>query len=167
MATINTDNVQNSAQKRQFCSFYLAGRLFGVDILDVKEIHPFVMITPVHHAPRMVTGYVNIRGQIYLILDLRIIMGFEEKVFDADSCLVLFKPGVGEPFGVLADKISDVVEVASDQIEESKDTASQGGLEKSKSLVDGICKLKTELLVVLKAKGILKFVESELGVEAE
>ena len=66
-------------QKRQFCTFWISGRHLGVDVLDVKEINSEINLTPIFHAPKEVIGYVNIRGQIYLILDLRLILGFESK----------------------------------------------------------------------------------------
>ncbi len=161
MSVAQTEAVVMSDKKHQYCTFWVAGRLFGVDILDVKEIQPDVVLTPVYHAPKEVKGYVNIRGQIHLILDLRLILGFEEKAADSDSCLVIFKPGVAEPFGVLVDKISDVADVTSDQVEESRDSGGPGaGMEKKAKVVDRICKLDKALLEVLNAKKILKSIDA-------
>ncbi len=96
VATHKSEKEKTATQNRQFCTFWLSGRLFGVQILDVKEIHPEVAITPIFHAPRTVKGYVNIRGQVYLILDLRPMLGFESCEVDRKSCLVIFKTTVGE-----------------------------------------------------------------------
>ncbi|RLC12877.1 MAG: hypothetical protein DRI57_17250 [Deltaproteobacteria bacterium] len=145
--------------KRQFCTFQIAERLFGVDILDVKEINLEAKFTPVFHAPKEVEGYVNIRGQIYLILNLRLLLGFEKKAVDEASRLVLFKPQVEEPFGVLVDRIGDVVDVDVTQIENhDKDDQrpSKDGKRKSAELWDGVCKLEEGLLVVLNSRNMLK-----------
>lgn len=160
METVTVQNPEKknlAGQNRQFCTFWLSGRLFGVQILDVKEIHPEVAITPIFHAPKEVKGYVNIRGQVYLILDLRPMLGFEGKEIDRKSCLVIFKNTVGEPFGVLVDQISDVVEVSSDQIE----VGDGGGQDKmgSAGMVQSVCKLPQSLLVVLDARKFLGSVE--------
>lgn len=145
--------------KRQFCTFRIAERLFGVDILDVKEINPEAVFTPIFHAPKEVEGYVNIRGQIYLILNLRLLLGFEKKAVDDASRLVLFKPKVGEPFGILVDSIGDVVDVDVAQIEDhdkNKQGLSKSGKRKSADLWDGVCKLEEGLLVVLNSRNLLK-----------
>ncbi len=150
------DNI--NTQKRQFCTFLTGDHLFGVDILDVKEINTETDFTPIFHAPNQVKGYVNIRGHIHLILDLRLLLGFESKKTDEASRLVLFKPDVGESFGVLVDRIGDVLEVDETQIEyyhsNQDDT---GGTEFGIScLKGGVCKLKNALLIILNSENLLK-----------
>lgn len=88
-----------------------------MDILDVKEVNSEVDYTPIFHAPEEVRGYVNIRGQLYLLLDLRLILGYAGKKVDEESRMVLFKSEVGEPFGILVDKIGDTIIVEEDRIE--------------------------------------------------
>ncbi|MDM8550979.1 chemotaxis protein CheW [Desulfobacterales bacterium HSG2] len=150
--------------KHQFCTFRISGRLFGVNILDVKEINPEVDFTPIFHAPKKVKGYVNIRGQIYLILDLRLLLGFESKAVDDASRLVLFKPEVGDPFGILVDRIGDVVEVDETQIEDRQaegQEGSEGDEQRSPELWDGVCKLGDELLVVLNSRSLLRNIDNK------
>jgi hypothetical protein len=79
------------ASKRQYCCFRISRRLYGVNILEVKEISPVVDFTPIFHAPQGIKGYVNIRGQIYLLLDLRLILGFEAQEIDSSCRSVLFR----------------------------------------------------------------------------
>ena len=150
--------------KQQFCTFGVAGRLYGVDILHVKEINSQTEFTPVFHAPPEVRGYVNIRGQVHLILDLRLLLGFESTEANEASRVVLFKSEVGESFGVLVDSIGDVVEVDVDQIEDRPDAAqlTQGDSEQVSlhvALIEGVCWLKGELLVVLNATRFLNVIE--------
>ncbi|OGQ94116.1 MAG: hypothetical protein A2521_13485 [Deltaproteobacteria bacterium RIFOXYD12_FULL_57_12] len=158
---------RSAGPTRKFCTFYLAGRLYGVDILHVKEISSVVRFTPIYHAPREVMGFVNIRGQIHLVLDLQMLLGQEQEV-EAEaggrSLLVIFKPVVGESFGVLIDRIGDVVEIAEDEIEDrrktdeappdSGDRRNEGG-----NLVCGVCKLDSGLLIALNAKRFLEAVQ--------
>ncbi len=145
--------------KRQFCTFRLGERLFGVDILNVKEINPETEFTPIFHAPQEVKGYVNIRGQIYLVLDLRLLLEFESREPDESSRLVLFKPEVGGHFGILVDRIGDVVDVDEAQIEtrgKEKSGHPQNRGQSGPELWDGVCKLEDELLIVLKSRNLLK-----------
>lgn len=142
-------------KKRQFCSFRIAEHLFGVDILDVKEIKDEVTFTIVHHAPPVVRGFVNIRGHVYLVLDLRLVLGFDSREADEMSRVILFKQRVGESFGILVDHIGDMIEVDDSRIEyrKSDDIASLQGIDRKKSdLSAGICKLDEELLIILRAE---------------
>jgi chemotaxis signal transduction protein len=149
------------SQNRQFCTFWIAGRHFGVDILDVKVINSGVAYTPIFHAPEEVKGYVNIRGRLYLLLDLRRILGFESREVDADSRVVLFKSEVGEPFGIIVDSIGDTVIVGEEQIEnrrEKDEGAPEVGERRSLELGDGVCKLEEGLLVIVKSRNLLKLI---------
>jgi chemotaxis signal transduction protein len=158
MNTAHSLKTDQAGQKVQYCTFMIKGSHYGVSILDVKEIYPDVDVTPIYHAPKEVKGYVNIRGQIYLILDMRIVFGYEEKVVDNDSCLLLFKPSVAEPFGILVDKIGDVIHAMSTQLEKTRisDPETASGAD----VIEGVCKLERSLLVILNPAKILDSIRS-------
>jgi len=148
---------------RRFCTFRLIDRLYGVPIRDVKEINLETNFTPIFHAPKEVKGYINIRGQIYLLLDLRLILGFPAKEINAASRVVLFMPELGDPCGVLVDSIDDVVTVDENRIEnrrrENRNTPDI--LERRKVDVgEGVCKLKDELLVILNSEKLVHVIDN-------
>lgn len=141
-----------SNNKRQFATFHLGSRLFGVDILDVKEITPETSLTHIFHAAPEVKGYVNIRGQVHLVLDLRTLLGLENREVDSKSRVVLFKPEVGDDFGVLVDQINDIVTVDDQVIEDRRHNDGElldKGERRVSNLGIGVCKLDSELLVIL------------------
>lgn len=159
---------RNTAEKKHFCTFQVSGRLFGVDILDVKEVNREASFTPVFHAPEEVRGYVNIRGQIYLILDLRVLLGLNAGDAEESNRLVLFKSSVGDSFGIVVDTVGDVVEVDGDEIEDRRkggQAVSEEGERRGESEdhVSGVCKLKNALLVILNARNLLKSIEGKLN----
>ena len=160
----------SSTETLQLCSFRLAGRLFGVDILKVKEINNDIRITPVYHAPPAVAGYMNIRGQIHLVVDLRKIFEFPGKVVDQDSKVIIFKPSVDAAFGALVDKVADVVTVSRSRIEERRDAKKEvpdKWAERrvaDRALTEGVCKLDKDLLVILNAAEILKVIERKAAI---
>ncbi len=146
-----SDNLQNTGKKRQFCTFRLADRLFGLDILDVKEISAVTEFTPIFHAPEEVRGYVNIRGRICLILDMRRLLGYESAESDHSSRLLLFKSGVGDNFGVLVDSVGDVISAEPEQIE-TRNTVQHFSKEEEQRmshLSSGVCKLNDALMIIL------------------
>ncbi len=148
-------------QIRQFCTFRISGRLYGVDILDVKEINQNVDFTPIFHAPKEIKGNINIRGQIYLLLDLCLILGFETKAVDEMSRVVLFKSTVGDAFGVLVDSIDDIVAVDEKQIENRRKQdreLPEGAERRGIDIGEGVCKLEDELLVIVNSRSLLKYI---------
>jgi len=142
---------------RRFSTFRISKRLYGVDIQDVKEINTEINFTPIFHAPREVKGYINIRGQVHLLLDLRLIFGFEAKEIDRSSRVVIFMPEVGDPCGILIDSIDDVVTVDDKLIENRRQNqkAHEGSNRRGVDVGEGVCKLENELLIILNARKLL------------
>ncbi|MDM8555369.1 chemotaxis protein CheW [Desulfococcaceae bacterium HSG7] len=163
---------QSESPKRQFCTFTICDRLFGVDILDVKEVNPRVVCAPIYHAPPEIRGYINIRGQIYLILDLRIILGFEPASASdmiGKQRIILFKSIVDESFGIIVDRINDVITIEIDKIENrSSESATEKQLpsnrigHRSSDLSDGIAKLDDRLLVILNPHTLLRIASAPI-----
>ncbi len=147
---------------RQFCTFIVSDRLYGADILKVKEITGEIAVTPVYHAPPEVRGLVNIRGQINLVLDLRLLLGFESKALEPESRIVLLKPESGESFGLLVDAVGDVATADESMIEwrAGLDSAKPG----AERMETGVCKLEKRLLVILEPSVALKNVQTKLCV---
>jgi purine-binding chemotaxis protein CheW len=156
---------EGAAGGRLFCTFRLAGRLFGVDVRDVKEVNPETTLTRVPHAPPEALGYVNLRGQIHLVLDARRLLDLPPGEVTPDARLVLFKPAIGDAFGILVDRIGDVVSLAEDRLEAWRaagDGPKAEGL-RGGDLIDAVGKLDGELLVVLQPRRFLKVVEAALA----
>ena len=133
-----------SAAERQFCTFLVGDQLFGLDILDVREIVDEPSITPVAHAPTAVSGYVNIRGAIHLVLSLRQLLGTPPVEDASRRRLVVLKQRVVEQCALQIDRVGDIVTVPVDRIEPVR-----GGVVADPALVAGVCHLDKRLLVVL------------------
>lgn len=157
----NTEQELNSTM--QMCTFRMANRLFGVDILDVKEVNENTNITPIYHAPSEICGYINIRGQILLVVNLRETFGFDQsnKARNSGGKVVVFKHNVDEPFGILVDEVCDVISVEQSRIVDRR--AGSSGVDAQikemrrsrDGVVVGVCPLERELLLVLNARHIL------------
>jgi len=148
----------------QMCTFRMAERLFGVDILDVKEVNENVNVTPIYHAPPDVCGYINIRGQILLVVNLHETFGLAHKWKEepvSGGKIVVFKQSVDEPFGVLVDEVCDVVPIDPKRIVDRSssmggDTSGSHELRRIRDeMVIGVYPLERELLLILNARRIL------------
>jgi purine-binding chemotaxis protein CheW len=148
---------------RLFCTFRLGDQLFGVDITDVKEVHTETCITRIHHAPAPVLGCVNLRSQIFLVLDIRQLLGMAPAQLGPQSRLLIFKARVGDALAGLVDEIGDIVAVKPEEIdpwrpgERNSDEQCPVG-----ELIGGVAQLEEELLLILQANQFPRIVEKDL-----
>ena len=153
------------ADMSQFATFRLHERLFGVDIQDVKEINTEMDLTQISHASNFVRGLVNIRGQVYAILDLRVMMGYpRNETVGKDNKLLIFKQRVGENFGVLVDDIGDIVTIDKNSIKDRRQNNAPPpeGVDRRGSrdqMVVGVAQMEQDLLMVLRSSALLDQVE--------
>lgn len=143
---------------KQLLTFHIAGRLFGIEISAAREVSSEVEFTPVFHSADEIKGLVNIRGQIYLVLDLHKILGYELSPKTEDTRFIILKENIGESFGVIIDKVGEVVEISEKEIKNIQSGNESGGENlgsKVEALTLGISKLENQLLVVLNPDKLL------------
>ena len=159
-SSIKKEKIKQSV-KRQFCTFRIGRHYFGIDILDVKEIVDNISLTKIHHAPEEILGFINIRGHVHLVIDLRQLLSFEKKEIDEFSRIILFTSDVGESFGVLIDQIGHMVEVEEKSIEYKNHEDNQSELSKKRlnALETAACKLEDKLLIILDARQLFQIIE--------
>ncbi len=139
--------VSTDAPVRSFCTFRIQGRLHGMEVAHVREVSPHLPVTPVPQAPPAIRGLVNLRSRIYLVLDLRRLLGFSSIDCTAESRLIILKPQVAADVGVLVEQGGDIVHVSVDQIESAP--AADGLGDSASSVITDVCKLESELLMVV------------------
>ena len=132
------------AERRQFCSFFLDGLRFGVDVRKVQEVVPYQEMTRVPLAPPTVRGLLNLRGQIVTGIDLRRRLELPERPADRLPMNVVLR-GEDSPVSFLVDDIGEVIEVDADACEPTPDTL-RGRV---RELIQGVYPLPDELLLVL------------------
>jgi len=159
-------------EKITLCTFYMADKQYGIDILHIKEINTSIDFTDIEHAPEEIKGYVNIRGNLYLIADLKKMLRIEHvDNNDIEDKIILFKSGVMKLFGILVDRIADTVEIKKVDIYDRRANESDENNEYKNRRKDkhgigaGIVKVEDELIIVLNPENIVKMmiIEQESG----
>lgn len=110
------NNVDSRAGK--YLTFFLAGEEYGVEILKVQEIIGRMPITPVPLTSKYIRGVINLRGKIHPIMDLRVKFGIDQTHITDETCIIVIKTA-SMMMGILVDKVLEVVNVASDEIEDT------------------------------------------------
>jgi len=133
-----------SSDVRQLCTFTVDSVLFGVDVIHVQEVIRHQEMTPVPLASKVVSGLINLRGQIVTALDMRQRLGLTCRPAGQLPTNVVLRHAEGV-LSLLVDEIGDVVEVDPASFEAPPDTLAPA----SRSLIDGVYKLKPQLLLLL------------------
>ena len=132
------------ADAHQFCTFYLDGHYFGLDVLKVQEIIRYQEMTRVPLAPAVVRGLINLRGQIVTAIDLRRRLDLSDRPADQLPLNVVVRTDDGA-VSLLVDEIGDVLEVPEELFERPPETLKGTARE----LIRGAYKLPDRLLLIL------------------
>ena len=139
------------SESRQFCTFYLEGLFFGVEVDKVQEVIRHQPTTPVPLAPDVIGGLINLRGQIVAAIDLRRRLELPARPAGQAPMNVVVRSDDGA-VSLLVDEIGDVVEVEEQDFERPPDTLSGTGRE----LILGAFKMRDRLLLLLDTEEALK-----------
>jgi len=131
-------------QHQQYCTFYVAGHYFGLDVLKVQEVIRYQEMTRVPLAPPVVRGLINLRGQIVTALDLRRRLELDDRPADQLPVNVVVQTDDGA-VSLLVDEIGDVLDVEEKLFEPPPDTLTGSARE----LIRGAYKLNSRLMLLL------------------
>lgn len=93
----------------------LGGVSYGIELRCVQEIRSYEAPTRIANAPDFIKGFVNLRGVIVPVIDLRLSFGLPVPAYDAFTITVVLN--LGERIvGVVVDSVSDVVALRPSQI---------------------------------------------------
>lgn len=110
---------RSSVAGKHMC-FQLDAEIYGLPILDVREIVGLMPITAVPRAPAFVRGIVNLRGKVISVIDLRLQFGMEACPSTDQTVIIVVQCAVeGRPLtmGLLVDRVLEVLSIGADQIE--------------------------------------------------
>ncbi len=138
------------ADEKQFCTFYLDSHCFGIDVLDVQEVFRYQEMTQVPLAPHVVSGLINLRGQIITAINLRLCLGIEPHPEGKLPMNVVVRV-MDEVVSLLVDDIGDVIEVK-DEIYESAPDILPDNL---REIIKGVYKLPGRLMLILDTRKVV------------
>jgi purine-binding chemotaxis protein CheW len=100
----------------KFLTFFLGAEEYGLEILKVQEIIGLMAITRVPRTPVFVRGVINLRGKVIPIVDLRQKFRMEAVEDTEETCIIVVQAH-GLQFGVVVDRVSEVVDLEDADIE--------------------------------------------------
>ncbi len=129
---------------QQYCTLFVDDLFFGVEVKKVQEVIRYQEMTRVPLASPVVSGLINLRGQIVTAIDLRRRLGLPNRAPGRLPMNVVVR-GEDGIVSLLADEIGDVQEVSQDHFECTPETL-RG---EARQLICGAYKLDQRLLLIL------------------
>jgi purine-binding chemotaxis protein CheW len=116
----NTATSTDVTRPAQYLGFSLAGETYAIELLRIREIIEHVPITRVPGMPPAVLGVINLRGRVVPVVDLAVKMGLGARPITRWTCFVIVEAlleGERTTLGLLADSVSEVLDLGPDDIE--------------------------------------------------
>lgn len=106
----------------QYLTFITAGEEYAISIVKVTEIVEYEAVTTVPNTPLWIRGVTNLRGRVVPVVDLAVKFGLPASGISKFSCIIITDvmfEGENLTMGVLADSVSQVIELSADEIEQT------------------------------------------------
>jgi purine-binding chemotaxis protein CheW len=132
----------------QLVTFQISEELYGVDIMDVKEIVRVQDIRSIPNAPGYVEGLFNLRGEIIPIISLHKRFHLRKAQLGEDEDLLsgfIIIDIDGMKLGVIIDKVERVVSIEPQNIQPPPQMLSGIGAE----YIQGVVNRETSYLILL------------------
>ena len=144
----------NLDHEGHFCTFFVHGLFFGVEVSRVQEVIRYQRLTRVPLTSSTIAGLMNLRGQIVTAIDLRTRLGLPAREGEELPLNVVIRTSEGA-MSLLVDQIGDVIEVD----ESSFELPPQTLVGEARELIRGAYKLEGRLLLVLDTARALDIAE--------
>jgi purine-binding chemotaxis protein CheW len=137
-----------TTESKQLVTFQLGEELYGVNIMDVKEIVRVQDIRPIPNAPVYVEGIFNLRSEIIPIINLhrrfhlrKLVTSEEDELLSGFVILDID----GMKLGIIIDRISRVVTIEKEDIQPPPQMFSGIGAE----YIQGVVRQENGYLIIL------------------
>ena len=136
------------SESNQLVTFQLGEELYGINIMDVKEIVRVQDVRTIPNAPVYVEGIFNLRSEIIPIINLHKRFHLKRTVISEEDELLsgfIILDIDGMKLGVIIDKVSRVVTIENEEIQPPPQMVSGIGAE----YIEGVVRQENGYLIIL------------------
>lgn len=114
--------------------FETEGRLYALDVSQVREIVRSQEVTPLPMAPKLIEGVIDLRGAVIPVIDLSRVLGGSRAEETTQSRIVVLDCD-GLVVGLFVAAATDVLSVDATRLEDVPELASQAGYDAVRHVV--------------------------------
>lgn len=129
-----TETVTTTGATVELACFELRGRLYGVDVMQIREIVRAQEVTPLPRAPELIEGVVDLRGAVIPVVDLGRALG-GAPVSEGPGTRIAVLEVDDMAIGLRVEAAVDVLSVGSDSLLEPPALAAQAGYDVVRAVV--------------------------------
>ena len=145
--SVEVQQVEDS-QRDLYLTFRLHGEDYGIAINYVTEIIGIQKITNIPDMPTYIKGVINLRGRVIPVMDVRLRFGLPYRDYDERTCVIVVE--INElTTGLVVDRVKEVVEITTDQIEPAPNNNAEG------SYIEGMGKIGEEVKILLNIESLI------------
>lgn len=152
----NADGAGGHKVTSEYLTFRLGAEEYGIDILRVQEIRSYEEPTRIANSPHFIKGVVNLRGVIVPVVDLRIKLGCESVEYNGFTVVIVLNVK-GRVVGAVVDSVSDVLELAKDQINQAPEMSTTVDT----TFITGIASVGERMLILMDIESLMS--SSDMG----
>ncbi len=133
--------------------FGLGEGKYGIPIEQVREIMPCTEVTPVPGAPTFFEGFLNVRGELISLINLRRFIGMEKMENREDTRIIVLSSMENKVQGILVDEVTSIAEISLDELQPLEENIVDKGF--AKELLKGVIETSQGLVVILDVDSIM------------
>lgn len=149
-ASIYNPDSDNNNELLRWVTFNLDKEIYGVNVMQVREVLRYTDIAPVPGAPAYVLGIINLRGNVVTVIDKRMRFGLSTAAITDNSRIMIIESDK-QQIGILVDSVSEVVDLKTSDIDDTPNV----GTEESAKFICGVCNRNDELLILIDLNKLL------------
>ena len=133
----------------EFLCFRVSDEIYGINIMDIKELIIPREVTEVPRAPLFVSGVLSLRGTIIPVIDMRLRLGLARREPTGKERIIVIK--ISNSFsGLMVDEVIQVVKVPPDALEAAP--AVLDGIDRD--FISGLGRSDGRLIIILNLENI-------------
>ncbi len=144
--------LSTSDSQKGFVTVRVDTQLFGIAVLAVRDVLRSMKIANVPLSPPEIAGSLNLRGRIVTVLDMRVLLGMDARETREDATHVVVEHH-DELYSFMVDTVGEVLNLPDERIDKAPANMGKDWQEKAV----GVCRLDTELLILLDVQSMLTF----------
>ncbi len=140
----------SQGESLRWVTFKLDKEMYGVNVMQVREVLRYTDIAPVPGAPSFVLGIINLRGNVVTVIDTRMRFGLPSAEV-TDNTRIMIIESDKQAIGIMVDSVLAVVDLNTRDIDDTPNV----GTEESAKFISGVCNRDDDLLILIDINKLL------------
>lgn len=134
----------------ELITFGIAGQVFGLDIMRIREIRAWSPVTRLPRVPDHVAGVVNLRGAVLPVIDLSVRLGWPPTEATARNPIIITEYE-GQSRGLIVHDVNDIIAIEASTVQQPEGSAADN----ITHYLEGVAPLEDQMVMVLDLKKLM------------